>query len=233
MTQKKLATKGTKSTKVLCLLCFLWLSPSLHAQATLEQTFAKMDDVAKSFRTVDATLERTKVTVLVDEKDVATGRLYYLRAGKEPRLKLDISKPVEQHLLIDKGKGLFYQPKINQVQEFSLGGHANAVDQFMAIGFGQSSADLQKNYQVSFAGEEVVDGKKTAMLDLTPKTSLAGIKTVRLWMDEQKGLSLQVKVVEAGGDYALYKYSNIKLNSAIPDSVFDLRLPKNVHVNKL
>jgi outer membrane lipoprotein-sorting protein len=192
-----------------------------------------MDDVAKSFRAVDATLERTKVTVLVDEKDVATGRLYYLRVGKEPRLKLDIVKPVEQHLLIDKGKGLFYQPKINQAQEFSLGGHANAVDQFMAIGFGQSSVDLKKNYQVSFAGEEIVDGKKTAMLDLTPKTALAGIKTVRLWMDEQKGLSLQVKVVEAGGDYALYKYSNIKLNGAIPDSVFDLKLPKNVHVNKL
>jgi outer membrane lipoprotein-sorting protein len=210
----------------------LWFLPAAHGQATLEQTFAKMDDVAKTFRTVDATLERTKVTVLVDEKDVATGRLYYQRLGKEPRLKLDISKP-EQHLLIEKGKGLFYQPKINQVQEFSLGGHANAVDQFMAIGFGQSSADLQKNYQVSFAGEEVVDGKKTAMLDLIPKTSLAGIKTVRLWMDEQKGLSLQVKVVESGGDYALYKYSNIKLNSAIPDSVFDLKLPKNVHVNKL
>jgi outer membrane lipoprotein-sorting protein len=204
----------------------------LHAQATLEQTFSKMDDVAKTFRSVDASLERTKVTVLVDEKDVATGRLYYLRVGKEPRLKLDIANP-EQHLLIDKGKGVLYQPKINQVQEFSLGGHANVVDQFMAIGFGQSSADLEKNYQVSFAGEEVVDGKKTAMLDLTPKTALAGIKTVRLWMDEQKGLSLQVKVVETGGDYALYKYSNIKLNGPIPDSVFDLRLPKNVHVNKL
>src|SRR5215467_5592751 len=224
-------TRCTRSAKYLCLLCVLWFLPAAHAQATLEQVLAKMDDVAKTFRTVDATLERTKVTVLVDEKDVATGRLYYLRMGKEPRLKLDISKPVEQHLLIDKGKGSFYQPKINQVQEFSLGGHANAVDQFMAIGFGQSSADLQKNYQVSFAGEEVVDGKKTAMLDLTPKTSLAGIKTVRLWMDEQKGLSLQVKVVEAGGDYALYKYSNIKINGAIPDSVFDLRLPKGVHVN--
>src|SRR6516164_912039 len=85
MTQKKLATKGTKSTKVLCLLCLLcllWLTPPLHAQATLEQTFSKMDDVAKTFRTVDATLERTKITVLVDEKDVASGRLYYLRAGK-------------------------------------------------------------------------------------------------------------------------------------------------------
>jgi outer membrane lipoprotein-sorting protein len=205
----------------------------LNAQTTLEQVLAKMDDVAKNFRTVDASLERTKVTVLVDEKDVALGRLYYMRAGKEPRLKLDISKPVEQHLLIDKGKGVFYQPKINQVQEFSLGGHANAVDQFMAIGFGQSSADLKKSYQVNFGGEEVVDGKKTAILDLTPKTVLAGIKAVRLWMDEQKGISLQVKVVETGGDYALYKYSNIKINGAIPDAVFDLRLPKNVHVNKV
>jgi len=204
----------------------------LQAQTNLEQVLSKMDEVSKTFRTVDASLERTKVTVLVDEKDVASGRLYFLRAGKEPRLKLDLTKPVEQHLLIDKGKGLFYQPKINQVQEFSLGGHANLVDQFMAIGFGQSSADLKKSYQVSFAGEEVIDGKKTAILDLTPKTAGA-IKSVRLWMDEQKGLSVQVKLVESGGDYALYKYSNIRLNSSIPDSVFDLKLPKGVHVNKL
>ena len=222
---------GTKSTKVLCLLCFLWLTPSLRAQTSLAQILAKMDEVSKTFRTVDANLERTKVTVLVDEKDVASGRLYFMRVGKEPRLKLDLIKP-EQHLLIDKGRGLFYQPKINQVQEFSLAGRSNLVDQYMAIGFGQSSADLQKNYQVTFAGEEVIDGKKTAMLDLTPKTAGA-IKSVRLWMDEQKGLSLQVRLVEAGGDYAVYKYSNIKVNSAIPDSVFDLKLPKNVHVNKL
>src|SRR5262249_40801851 len=197
MTRKKSATKSTKGTTVLCLLCFLWLIPSLNAQTTLEQVLAKMDEVSKTFKTVDASLERTKVTVLVDEKDVASGRLYFMRVGKEPRLKLDLTKP-EQHLLIDKGKGVFYQPKINQVQEFSLSGHSNLVDQYMAIGFGQSSTDLQKNYQVTFGGEEVIDGKKTAMLDLTPKTAGA-IKSVRLWMDEKMGLSVQVKLVEAGG----------------------------------
>jgi len=75
--------------------------------------------------------------------------------------------------------------------------------------------------------------KKTAMLDLTPKAALAGIRAVRLWMDEQKGVSLQVKVTETGGDYAIYKYSNIKINNPIPDSVFDLKLPSDVHVNKI
>jgi outer membrane lipoprotein-sorting protein len=213
----------------------MWLASPLQAQTTLDQVFAKMDEIAKTFRTVDANLERTKVTVIVDDKDVASGRLYYMRAGKEPRLKLEISKGsgAPQYLLIDKGKGLFYQPKIKQVQAFSLGNHANVVDQFMAIGFGQSSSDLKNGYQVQFAGEEVVDGKKTAMLDLTPKAALAGIRAVRLWMDEQKGVSLQVKVTETGGDYAIYKYSNIKINNPIPDSVFDLKLPSDVHVNKL
>ncbi len=233
MKRRESATKGTKSTKFFALFCLMWLTSPLQAQTTLDQVFAKMDEIAKTFRTVDANLERTKVTVIVDDKDVASGRLYYLRAGKEPRLKLEISKPAPQYLLIDKGKGFFYQPKINQVQEFSLGNHANVVDQFMAIGFGQSSSDLKNGYDVKFAGEEVVDGKKTAMLDLTPKAALAGIRAVRLWMDEQKGISLQVKVTETGGDYAIYKYSNIKINSAIPDSVFDLRLPKDVHVNKI
>ena len=51
MEKKRLATKGTKGTKVrkiLCLLCLLWLIPLSQAQSTftLEQVFAKMDQVA-------------------------------------------------------------------------------------------------------------------------------------------------------------------------------------------
>ena len=85
---------------------------------------------------------------------------------------------------------------------------------------------------MSFAGEEVIDGKKTTVLDLKPKTALAGIKSFRLWMDREKGVSVQLKATETSGDYFVFKYSNIKLNTNIPDSVFDLKLPKDVHVLK-
>jgi outer membrane lipoprotein-sorting protein len=39
------------------------------------------------------------------------------------------------------------------------------------------------------------------------------------------------KVTEAGGDYMIYKYSNIKLNGALP--TFEIKMPKDVHINKL
>jgi len=232
MEKKKLATKGMK---VLCLLSVLWLVPVSQAQSqpTLDQVFAKMDEVAKAFKSTQADIERTKVTLIVNDKDVANGKLYYVRRGNEPRLKIELSKPMLQYLLIDKAKLQLYTPNLKQVQEASLGGHSNTVEQFMALGFGQSSQDLKKNYQVNLAGEETVDGKKTAILDLAPKNPTMGIKSVRMWMDEQKGVSVQVKATETSGDYTLFKYSNIKLNANISDSTFDLKMPKDVRVVKL
>jgi hypothetical protein len=90
-------------------------------------------------------LESTKVTVIVDDRDVSSGKLYYMRAGREPRLKIEFSKPLVRSLLIDKGKGVLFTPKTNEADEYSLGSKANAVNQFMALGFGQSGEDLTKN----------------------------------------------------------------------------------------
>ena len=101
----------------------------------------------------------------------------------------------------------------------------------MALGFGQSSQDLKKNFDVSVAGEESVDGKKTTVLEMKPKNS--SIKSVRMWMDPQKWVAVQLKVTEITGDYFLLKYSNTKLNSNIPDSTFDLKLPKDVQGVKI
>jgi outer membrane lipoprotein-sorting protein len=220
--------------KTLCFLCFLWFLPLLHAETTLDAVLAKMDEVSKGFRSIECNLEQSKVTVLVNITDVSSGKLYYMRVGKaEPRLKVDIVKPAPQTLLIDKGKFQLYTPKTLQVQEGSLGGHDKDVEQFTALGFGQSSQDLKKNYRVTLAGEETIDGKKTAVLDLVPPKPMAGIKGIRMWMDEKMGISVQVKITETGGDYGIYKYSNIKMNGGLPDSTFDLKLGKEVHRNKL
>jgi outer membrane lipoprotein-sorting protein len=138
-----------------------------------------------------------------------------------------------QLVLIDKGRAIRYVPKIKQADEYSLGNKTNLVEQYMALGFGQSSEELKRNYQVSLAGEETMDGKKTAVLDLTPTVAGTPVKSVHLWFDEQKGVAAQVKVTETGGDYIIYKYSNIKVNGTLPGSTFEIKMPKDVHINKL
>ena len=85
-------------------------------ETTLDQVFAKMDEVAKTFQSVQADLERTKVTVLVNDKDVATGKFYYQRRGNAPRVKMELAKPVTQLVLVDNGKLQLYTPNLKQVQ---------------------------------------------------------------------------------------------------------------------
>jgi len=200
---------------------------------TLDQVFAKMDEVAKTFRSTEANLERTHVTVLVNDKDTASGKFYYTRRGKEPRVKYEITKPTAQYLLIDKGKLQLYTPNLRQVQQGSLGEHSAAVEQFMALGFGQSSEDLKKNYDVTLANDDVVDGRKMTVLDLKPKNPGMGLKTIQLWMDQQKWIAVQIRATENSGDYGLYKFTNVKMNGGIPESVFDLKLPKDVRILKI
>jgi outer membrane lipoprotein-sorting protein len=220
--------------KIACLLCFLWLSPVSQAQSTytLDQVFAKMDEVAKTFQSVQSDIERTHVTILVNDKDVSSGKFYYLRQGKEPRVRLDLTKPAIQQLLIDKGKLQIYTPNLKQVQEASLGQHQDKVEMFMALGFGQSSQDLKKNFEVSVAPDEVVEGRKTTVLELKPKNS-SMFKSVQMWMDQQKWVSIQIKTTESGGDYLNLKFYNIKINPRIPESTFILRLPSDVRVLKM
>src|SRR5260221_208670 len=123
METKKLATKRHKILKSFVIVCaFLWLIPLLQAQGklTLDQVFSNMDAVAKTFGSVQADVERTHVTVIVNDKDVSSGKFYYVRQGKEPRVKLELTKPMPQFLLIDKGKMQIYTPNLKQVQEGSI-----------------------------------------------------------------------------------------------------------------
>src|SRR4030095_8656910 len=219
--------------KLLSLLCLTLPVSLLQAQSsyTLDQVFSKMDEVAKTFRSSQADLERTHVTVIVNDKDVASGKFYYARKGKEPRVKMDLTKPLAQSALVDKGKVQLYTPSLKHVQEATLGEHTDTLEMFMALAFGTSSEDIKKNLTSTLAGEELINGQKTTMLDLKPKNS--GIKSVRMWMDQKRWVAVQIKVTEGSDDYFILKYTNIKLNANIPESVFQMKLPTGVRVLKM
>jgi outer membrane lipoprotein-sorting protein len=198
---------------------------------TLDQVFAKLDEVSKTFHSIETGLEETKVTVIVNDRDVKSGKMYYSR-GKEPRLKLEITKPQSEFVLVANGKLQIYTPKIKQVQEASIAGKQNLVEMLLALGFGQTSQDLKKNYEITLAPDETVDGQKTTVLDLKPKNS-GTFQSVRLWLDQKEWHAVQLKTTEKSGDYEIFKYSNSKVNGSIPDSRFKLDLPKDVKIIKL
>ena len=145
---------------------------------------------------------------------------------------MDLTKPTQQYLLVDKGKVRLYNPNLKQVQEGSFGSNSSTAEQFMALGFGQSSQDLKKNYDVTLLPDETLEGRKMSVLNLKPKGSGMGLDHIKMWMDQQRWISAQIQAFEKSGDYGIYKFTNIKTNGTISDSVFDLKLPKDVTVLK-
>jgi outer membrane lipoprotein-sorting protein len=98
------------------------------------------------------------------------------------------------------------------------------------LGFGTRSESLKKGYQVAFSGEQDLDGKKTLVLELTPKSDeiRAQITRVLVWIDESSWLAVQQKFFEVGsGDYLIFHYTDLKKNLRIDDSRFKADWPKN------
>jgi outer membrane lipoprotein-sorting protein len=201
---------------------------------TLDQVLTKMEQNGKAFVSMQANLERTKVTVIVDDKAVDSGTVHFGRRGKDPRIMVDITKPEQQRMLVDQGKALLFFPKLKQVQEYFLGKNQDKAE-FLLIGFGQSNQDIRKFYDAAIVGEEVINGQKTSILELKPRSSQVSalFTNIRLWMDHQRWIPIQSKLTEASGDYMIVKFTNIKMNVKIPESVFDLKMPKDVKTIKL
>jgi outer membrane lipoprotein-sorting protein len=199
-----------------------------RANWTLEDLLKQLDDEAKSFRGLSANVERTKVTVVVNDHSTETGQI--LVRGDDKML-LELNPPDGRIILRDGGKLFVYNPKAKRLEEYDLGKHRALVDQFLLLGFGSSGNDLKKGYLVTLQGELTIDKKKVFLLDLTPKSDKVReqFSKIQLWIDQATWLPVRQKFLETGsGDYLEINYTNLMRNPKIPDSRFKNIWPKKV-----
>jgi outer membrane lipoprotein-sorting protein len=214
------------------LAAIVFLLPGAGAQSsqkwTVDSVLSMLDAGARDFRTLTANIEHIKYTDVVKDTSRETGQMWLQR--KDEKMRIEFSKP-DPRTILRSGDTLFiYTPKINRVEEYNLGKNRAMVDQYVLLGFGTRSESLKKGYQVAFSGEQDLDGKKTLVLELTPKSDeiRAQITRVLVWIDESSWLAVQQKFFEAGsGDYLIFHYTDLKKNLRIDDSRFKADWPKN------
>jgi hypothetical protein len=163
------------------------------------------------------------------------GTIYYRRAGKDIEMMADVKlagsdpqhlKPEPKYVLFSQGKVRMYQPKPDQVTEFDLGKNRSDFESYVVLGFGGSGQDLVRAFEVTYAGPETINGVATAKLQLVPKSDKVRntYNRIFLWIDLDKGISVQQQFFTPQGDNRLAKYSSIQVNEKkIPDDVFRLK----------
>jgi outer membrane lipoprotein-sorting protein len=209
---------------------FLALSLLLQQQQTptLESVLKKMDAAAANFQTTQADFVWDQYQKVVDETDTQKGTVYYRRAGKEIEMMAEIKEPDRKFVLYKDGKLQVYQPKLEQVMVYPASGNHDEIESYLVLGFGGSGQDLTKSFEVSYQGEETIDGIRTAKLQLIPKGEKARgyFPKILLWIDLSRGVSVQQQHMQGQGDYRLAKYSAVRLNGKIGNEVFQLKTTK-------
>lgn len=193
--------------------------------ASLERVLSEMDQAAKGFRTAEANLTSDQYTKVVDETDTQKGKVYFERQGKDLEMAVNFTEPDKEYVVYANGKAQVYNPKIDQVNVYNAEKNRSKVEAFLLLGFGGGGHDLLSTYDVRYSGKENVGGVNAAMLELVPKSAELrnNIAKIILWVDPERGISVQQKMFFPGGDFRLARYTDIHLGQKLPDNVFKLK----------
>jgi outer membrane lipoprotein-sorting protein len=210
----------------------------VFAADDLGKVIDKLDASAKSFTSAQADINWDNVqTKPIFDKDAQVGNVVFARAKDGQmevavHIKTDNGRPVEKELSYAGGVGKMYEPAIKQIQVFKLGDKSGQLETFLTLGFGGSGQDLKKNWDITFAGTEQVNGFTAAKLQLVPHDpALAKIAPkVLLWIDMDRGVALKQQRFDATGNYVTFTYSNIKLNTKVPSNAFEIKTASGTQV---
>ena len=194
----------------------------------LDDVLKQMDREQNQFESLTASIERTKVTVVVNDRSTESGQIEVRRDG---RMRIDLISPDQKTILRDGDRIYVYTPKIRRVEEYDLSKHRDLVDQLLLLGFGTSGESLKKSYLITLQGEDTLNGQKVVRLELTPRSDdvRKQISKIELWLNEANWLPAQQQFYETGsGDYSIIRYLNVARNVPISDARFRPAWPKGV-----
>src|SRR5208337_5014486 len=218
---------GPLMKKSLSLLVFLicaglWSVAQANRPADLQTVLYLMDRTAASLRTVETDFTWDDFERVVNNHDYQKGVMYFSRSGKDVQMSAEIKQPAPKFVLFKAGTVRVYEPRIDQVTVYNVGKNKADFEAFLVLGFGGAGRDLARNFDVRYAGSEQVAGVTAYKLELIPKTASArnNFPLIALWIDADRGIAVQQRFDQGGGNYRLAQYSNIKLNQKLPDGVF-------------
>lgn len=178
-------------------------------------------EAGRALKSLQAAFVETKVIVLLDDRQESRGSLTMQIPG---RLRWNYDTPRPSVMVIKDGRFTRYIPASKQVFRGTAKGDADLL-----VGFGPGAVGLGQKYQVTLVGDEVVGGRATDVLDLTPKDASSSLFSgIRLWVDQERGMPVQTRLTEPTDDYTTIRFEKVRINERLPAKTFDLDVPGDV-----
>jgi len=218
-------------------LAFLLLpARPVFAADQLKRVLHQLDEAAKNFHTASADFEFKNIqTEPVPDTDVMTGTVYYQHKGHGFQMAAHIAQennqPSPKVYTYSSGVFQLYDGRLDQVRKLKDNG---SFGSYLMLGFGASGKELQDKWNITYLGEETLNGVKTDKLELIAKDPkvLRLFPSVIIWIDPTRAVNLKQVFDEGEGMTRVCTYSNIQVDRPIPAENFTFKTDrKTTYVN--
>ena len=213
------------------LFLFFFAAALLEAEP-LADVLAHMDRAAAEFRSVSAKMKRVQFTAVLSESSEMTGVMRLRRSKSGVVGVVEFGEPEPRTVFVNGNKVEVYYPKAKSIEIYDASKYSSHIDQLLTLGFGTTSAELRKSYDIKEGGEQSIGGVMATRLELTPNAKSIELKKlitkIELWIPEGQGNPLREKISEPSRNYELVDYTDTKINPALPDTAFELKPPAGV-----
>jgi outer membrane lipoprotein-sorting protein len=206
------------------LLTAIFAAPAIARADDLNSILARLDAAAKSFRSVSANVVfTTEMSDPVPDTTIQKGTAYYQRSGNSFKMAGHIREqnghPTTTAYTVTDGTLRFFDG--TEVHTYE----ASKWQSYLILGFGASGTELAEKWDIKYLGSEMMDGVNVAKLELVAKDPQVRktIAKVTIWVDPDRGVSLQQRFDESASVYRTAKYTDIKINQPLPAKAFVLK----------
>ena len=228
-----------KSLKIaLCGLLIATLAGNAWAQSnelqwTMERAVKQLDRQGSDLESVlsDAKITWAGPDAAGDQPQ--SGRVYFSSRGE---LRISPTKAGAPVLLMVGRTVHYHDSAASQVREYSLNKHKNRIEPFLTLGFTLTGKNMEKDFLVTFVGEDSAGDRRVLGLELTPKSNdvRAVMSKITLWFDEASWLPAKQVIEKAGAAGTLtVEYSGTARNLQLNPDLFSASWPRGTKKQKM
>jgi outer membrane lipoprotein carrier protein len=196
------------------------LAPGRLPLPAVVEKMQKNYDLAKDFR---AHFSQKYTNVAFNRTKVSSGDVVFKKGG---RMRWDYDKPDPQMFVSDGRVLWLYEPADKQAFKQDL----KQSQLPAALSFLLGKGKLTDEFEITAAGEIPYGAKTDYRLSLKPKQPQATYKSIYFIVDPRTFYVGESVLVNAQGDINDISFSDLKVNTSVPDSVFKWKAPEGTRV---
>ncbi len=185
----------------------------------VDEVVKRLKEVQEKTKDFSADLYQEKKLSLLREKIISRGNI---RFKKPDKVSIEFFHPETSQMVFDGKTVLLYFKEEKLAERYSV--RSNPIAERYLL----FSKDP---FQEKLAEWKILEDRESFLvMEILPKVKDPLFVKTRLWVSKKSWMVIGMEMIEKNGDTTSIRYSNMKVNTGLKDSDFEIHLPKDVKI---